>query len=187
MRRSFVVFFSLISLFVAIPFSTQAQVAPAAFGRRFVLNVGGEGSSVQPDYTGIQAAQTSPDRLYGFGAFVDADFTRWIQVEAEGRWAHWNAYKGITQNTYMIGPRVPIINDWKGLTPYGKFLIGWGSGSSWLTGRATVWSYGGGVDYRLPHTKFTLRCFDFEYQDWQIEGATPHPYAASVGLSYKVF
>lgn len=183
MKRSFVVFLGLV--FAAGFFSAQAQVVPSATGRRLVINAGGEGSVVQPDYAGQGVAQTSPNRLYGIGAYVDADFTRWIQVEAEGRWAHWNQYAGIAQNTYMIGPRVPIIQDWKGLTPYGKFLIGWGSGP-FLTGRATTWAYGGGVDYRLGHSKFTLRCFDFEYQDWRVT-PTLHPYEGSVGLSYKVF
>lgn len=185
MNRSFVVFLGLI--FAAGVFSAQAQVVPAATGRTLMVNAGGEGSFVQPDYAGNGHAQASPYRLYGIGAFVDADFTRFIQIEAEGRWSHWNQCDGIAENTYMIGPRVPIVEDWKGLTPYGKFLFGWGSGSAWLNGRAAAWAYGGGVDYHLRHTKFTVRCFDFEFQDWQITGTTPHPYVGSVGLSYKVF
>jgi len=183
MKRFLVVFFGLV--FAAGGFSAHAQVAPAATGRRLVINAGAEASAVQPDYAGEGVAQASPNKLVGIGAYVDADFTRWIQIEAEGRWAHWNQYAGIAQNTYMIGPRVPIIEDWKGLTPYGKFLIGWGSGP-FLTGRATTWAYGGGVDYHLRHSKFTLRCFDFEYQDWRV-APTLNPWAASVGLSYKVF
>lgn len=183
MKRSLVVFLGL--LFTAGFLTVHAQVVPAATGRRLVINAGGEGSGFQPDYAGQGVAQTSPNRLYGIGAYVDADFTRWIQIEAEGRWLHWNQYAGIAQNTYMIGPRVPIIDNWKGLTPYGKFLIGFGSGP-FLTGRATTWAYGGGVDYRLRHSKFTLRCFDFEYQDWRVT-PTLHPYGGSVGLSYKVF
>lgn len=147
------------------------------------VNVGGEGSAFQPDYAGQGVAQAGPNRLYGIGAYVDVDFTRWIQVEGEGRWLHWNQYAGIDQNTYMIGPRVPII-EFHRFTPYGKFLFGWASGS-FLTGRTTAFTYGGGVDYRLSH-KFTLRCFDFEYQDWRVT-PTLHPYGGSVGLSYKVF
>lgn len=183
MKRSFVVFLGLV--FAAGVFSAQAQVVPAATGRRLVVNAGGEASAVQPDYWGTGVAGASPYKLYGIGAYVDGDFTRWIQIEAEGRWSHWNQYAGIAQNTYMIGPRVPVIENWKGLTPYGKFLIGWGSGP-FLTGRATTWAYGGGVDYHLRHSKFTLRCFDFEYQDWRVT-PTLHPYEGSVGLSYKVF
>lgn len=183
MKRSLVVFLGLVC--VAGAFSAQAQVVPAATGRRLVINVGGEASAVQPDYTGTGVAQTSPNKLYGIGVYADADFTRWIQIEAEGRWAHFNKYSDIAENTYMIGPRVPIIDNWKGLTPYGKVLFGWSSGP-FLTGRATAWAYGGGVDYHLWHSKFTLRCFDFEYQNWSVT-PTLHPYEGSVGLSYKVF
>lgn len=181
MKRSFVVFFAFV--FLAGVVSARAQVNPSASGRQLVVNVGGEGSVFQPDYAGQGVAQSSPNHLYGFGAYVDADLTRWIQIEAEGRWLHWNSYAGITQNTYMIGPRVPV-GDFKGFIPYGKFLIGWGSGP-FLTGRTTVWTYGGGVDYRLGK-KFTVRCFDFEYQDWNVT-PTLHPYGGSVGLSYRVF
>lgn len=180
LRRSTVVLLSF--LLAAAAFSARAQVAPSATGRRLVVNAGGEGSLFQPDYAGQGVAQASPNHLYGIGAYVDADFTRWFQVEAEGRWLRWNQYAGIDQNSYMIGPRVPILEHGR-FTPYGKFLFGWGSGS-FLTGRATTWAYGGGLDYRL-NRKFTVRG-DFEYQEWRV---TPplHPYGESVGLSYRVF
>lgn len=182
MKRFVVVFLGLV--LTAGFFPARAQVAPAAIGRRLVVNAGGEFSSFQPDFAGERYAQHTQD-LYGIGAWVDADFTRWVQIEAEGRWLHWNKYASdIDQNTYMIGPRVPILDDFHGFTPYGKFLFGWGSGA-FLTGRTTTWAYGGGVDYRLGR-KFTVRCFDFEYQDWDVT-PTLHPYGYSVGLSYKVF
>lgn len=180
MKRSFVVFLGVV--LAAGVISARAQVVPAAVGRRLVINAGGEGSDFQPDYAGQGVAQTSPNRLYGIGGWVDADFTRWIQIEAEGRWLHWNQYAGIDENTYMIGPRVPI-HEFHRFTPYGKFLIGWGSGS-FLTGRTTAWAYGGGVDYRLSR-KFTARG-DYEFQDWRVTPAL-HPSGFSVGLSYKVF
>lgn len=183
MKRSLLVFFGLV--LAAGVFSAQAQVAPAATGRKLVVNAGVEGSAFQPDYAGQGVAQNSPNKLYGIGAYVDADFTRWIQIEAQGRWSRWNQYADVTQDTYMIGPRVPIIEDWKGLTPYGKFLIGWGSGP-FLTGRATAWAYGGGVDYHIRRSKFTVRCFDFEYQEWRVV-PTLNPYGGSIGISYKVF
>lgn len=180
MKRFCVAFLGFV--FAAGICSVQAQVAPSAVGRQLTVTAGGEASSYQPDYanTGV-AAHTQ--HLYGVSAYVDAEFTRWIQIEAEGRWLHWNQQYGVSENTYMIGPRVPIL-DYHGFTPYGKFLIGWGSGP-FLTGRTTAWAYGGGVDYRLSQ-KFTLRCFDFEYQDWWVT-PTLHPYGGSVGLSYRVF
>jgi hypothetical protein len=160
----------------------QAQVVPQATSGGFTLDAGGFGSIFQPDYAGEGIAQTSPNRLYGAGGYADARFSRWVQLEAEGRWLDFNEYLGINENTYLIGPRIPIVTYHK-LTPYGKVLIGMGSGS-FLTGHSFVVAYGGGVDYRLSR-RFTLRCFDFEYQQWQIT-PTLWPYGGSVGLSYRV-
>ena len=48
-------------------------------------------------------------------------------------------------------------------------------------------TYGGGVDYRLSR-KFTIRCADFEYQQWKINSAlTIWPYGLSADMSYKIF
>ncbi len=145
----------------------------------------------QPDYAGAGVAETSPNRLYGVGTYVDARFTRWVQIEAEGHWLRFNEYvppgstQGIGENTYMIGPRVPIV-DWHGLEPYGKVLFGWGSGTgNWLTGHAGNFAYGGGLDYRWKH-RLTIRAVDFEYQQWRVK-PTLWPYGGSVGLSYTIF
>jgi hypothetical protein len=103
--------------------AASAQVAPSAYHRGLSIHAGGEFSVFQPDYAGNGIAQTSTNRLYGIGAYVDAHFSRWLQIEGEGRWLRFNEYQNIGQNTYMIGPKVPIItfHRW---TPYGKFLIG---------------------------------------------------------------
>jgi hypothetical protein len=147
--------------------------------------VGAEGSVFQPDYAGQGFAQTSPNRLYGIGAYADARFSRWVQVEAEARWLRFNEYLGIGENTYLIGPRVPI-HTFHGWTPYGKVLFGWGSGTnSWLNGRAFNITYGAGVDYRLSR-KLTIRAADLEYQDWRVK-PTLWPYGGSAGISYTIF
>jgi hypothetical protein len=164
-------------------FSAHAQVVPSATSRSFTVDAGGLGSMFQPDYAGEGIAQTSPNRLYGVGAYVDARFSRWVQIEAEGRWLRFNQYLGIDENSYLIGPRIPI-KTFHRLTPYGKVLVGSGTGS-FLSGQSFVISYGGGVDYRLSR-KFTLRAFDFEYQQWNVT-PTLWPYGGSVGLSYKIF
>ncbi len=174
-------FFCLV--FAAGALSARAQVAPAARSRTFRLDAGGFGSAFQPDYAGQGIAQTSPNRLYGFGAYADARFSRWLAIEAEGRWLRFNKYQGIDENSYMIGPKVPI-HTFHGWTPYGKVLYGWGSGS-FLNGRASALAFGGGVDYRLTR-KLTLRAFDIEYQRWSV-APTLWPYGGSVGLSYRVF
>jgi opacity protein-like surface antigen len=181
MRR--LTLFALCLLFSASALSSFAQVRPAATRSGLSISAGAEGSVFQPDYDGNDVAATSPNRLYGVGAYVDFRFSRWVQIEAEGRWLHFNKYQGIDENTYLIGPKVPIgtFHHW---TPYGKVLFGVDSGS-FLTGRGSAFAYGGGVEYRL-NRKITIRPADFEYQQWRVN-PTLWPYGGSAGLSYTFF
>jgi hypothetical protein len=78
---------------------------------------------------------------------------------------------------------VPII-EYKRLKPYGKVLVGIGGGS-FLSGKVAGLAYGGGLDYRLSK-RFTLRAFDFEYQNWY-GGTGLIPYGGSAGISYRIF
>jgi hypothetical protein len=189
MNRSILALFCFAG-FLAVA-SAHAQVGPAANSRTLSVSAGALGSLAQPDYADQGVAQTSPNRLYGPGAFVDVHFSRWLQVEAEGRWLRFNQYylhglpPGNGENTYLIGPRIPI-GTFHRVTPYGKFLVGFGNGP-FLAGSTFVLSYGGGVDYRLTR-RFTLRAVDFEYQQWLINSSTTlSPYGGSVGISYKIF
>ena len=188
MKRLILAFFCIVLSSAAL--SARSQVEPSATARTLTVNAGGFGSVFQPDYAGNGIAQTSPNRLYGVGAYVDARFTRWVEIEAEGRWLHFNEYHGtfnnlpgISENTYLIGPRIGPYTFHK-LSPYGKVLVGLGT-SSYITSSTFAIAYGGGVDYRLTR-RFTLRCFDFEFQQWHVT-PTLYPYGGSVGLSYKIF
>ena len=182
--------------------SAHGQVVPSATERVFTVRAGAFASAFQPDFA-AGSAQTSPNRLYGIGGYVDARFSRWIQPELEVRFLRFNEYvqNGFTyqqsQNTYSIGERVPIINSFHKFTPYGKFLVGFGNGDFLQSGNALVLTYGGGVDYRL-NRKFTIRCADFEFQQWPVTSPSPipgqaassftiRPYGLSAGLSYRVF
>ncbi|MEI9968901.1 MAG: hypothetical protein WDM87_09840 [Terracidiphilus sp.] len=162
---------------------------PAATASTFHLSAGALGSLAQPDYEGTFEAATSPNRVYGPGAYVDVHFSRWVQLEAEGRWLRFNQFKpiylpqGNGESTYLIGPRIPI-GTFHRVTPYGKFLVGLGS-ASFISGDTFVLAYGGGVDVRLTR-RFTLRAVDFEYQQWHVT-PTLYPYGGSVGISYKIF
>jgi hypothetical protein len=170
-------------LLTSLASCAYGQVVPAAIGHAPTLTVGGFGSLFQPDYAGNGINQTSPNPLFGAGVYVDYKINRWVVVEGESTWGRFNQYIGITEDNYMIGPKVPI-KTFNRLTPYGKFMVGLGTGS-FLNGHTTVLALGGGLDYRL-NKRFTLRAFDFEYQDWLI---TPnlHPYGGSVGIGYKIF
>lgn len=180
MKRSFVFFLALLAGGLV---SARAQVAPAAFSRQFSVTVGGMGSAFQPDY--------GPNYLFGGGAFVDVAFSRWVQVEAEGRWLRLNQYENIWQDNYLIGPRVPIRRFWKA-TPYAKALIGAGTMNfqfNYANGKFTAIAYGGGVDVKLSN-RLSLRAIDVEYQEWPkwLEGQGQlFPYGASVGVSYRLF
>jgi hypothetical protein len=187
MNRSILAFFCFAGFLAVV--SAHAQVVPSATSRTFSVSAGAFGSMAQPDYGDQGFAQTSPNRLFGPGAFVDVHFSRWVQVEAEGRWLRFNQFylrglpPGNGESTYLIGPRIPIVTFHR-ISPYGKFLVGLGNGP-FLNGNTFVLGYGGGVDYRLTR-RFTLRAIDFEYQRW---GVTPtlYPYGGSVGISYKIF
>jgi hypothetical protein len=163
--------------------SARAQVVPAATRGQFELDAGGLFSVFQPDYAGFGIAQTSPNRLYGIGAYVDIKVTRWVQFEVEGRWNRFNPYLGITEDNYLAGYKLPI-HHFGRFTPYGKAMIGMGSGT-FLNGNATTYAFGGGVDYRLTR-KLSIRACDFEFQQWRVN-PTLMPYGGSVGIAYRVF
>jgi hypothetical protein len=187
MKRSILAFFCVVSSLAIV--SARAQVVPSATSHTLSVSAGALGSMFQPDYGDQGIAQTSPNRLYGPGAYVDVHFSRWVQIEAEGHWLRYNQYylggvpPGNGESTYLIGPRIPV-GTFHRVTPYGKFLVGLGTGS-FLTGDTFVLAYGGGVDYRLTR-RFTLRAIDFEYEQWRVT-PTLYPYGGSVGISYKIF
>jgi hypothetical protein len=177
-----------------------AQVVYSGTGRQVSITAGGMVSGFQPDFANewtssstcfycIPVAQASNQPLIGVGAYVDVRLRRWVQFEAEGRWSRWNAFQGITQDNYLIGPRLPVYRFWKA-TVYGKALGGiakmnFGPGIG--TGQYTDVAFGGGMDIRLTK-KISLRAVDAEYQYWpNWEGSKLKPYGASVGMSYKIF
>ncbi len=189
MRRLAVIVFS--SLLCAVAMTSQAQVTPTAYRGQLSLTAGGLGSYFQPNYAGGGIPQASPYRLFGMGVYADFKFTRWIQIEGEARWLRYNSYVNITQDNYLIGPRVPIHRFRRlGATPYGKALFGMGRMTfeyNQAYGHFTDVAFGGGVDLQVTK-RISIRPFDFEYQLWPnwING-TLKPYGASAGIGYRVF
>jgi hypothetical protein len=190
MRRT--IFAWLCLLLATGALSARAQVVPAATARRFSLTGGGLVSAFQPDYAGGGVAETSPNRLYGIGAFVDVRFTHWVQLEAEGRWLRFNQYVDINEDNYLIGPRLPIqkLHFWRA-TPYGKFLAGYGRMNfeyNTAYGHFTDLAFGGGLDVKLTK-RINVRAIDFEDQLWPkwVNNHSLMPYGLSAGLSYRVF
>ena len=173
----------------------RAQVEPTATGSEFQLTAGVLGSALQPDFPSencyinpaASCVGTSPNRVYGFGTYVDVRLSRWFQPEAEARWSRANIDgNDNAEDTYLFGPRVPIHTfHWMHATPYGKFLIGPGRAGFLDPHTTLAIAYGGGLDLRVTK-HFTLRAFDFEYQQWRVN-PTLFPYEGSVGLSYRIF
>ena len=185
-------------LFAAAAAAASAQAVPSADINRFSITLGATASAFQPDFAGNWAlgtnglyypvAQSSNYPLIGPGAYVDVKFTRWVQLEAEGRWLRCHRYQDIHEDNYLIGPRVPVYQFWKA-TVYGKALGGFsrmdlGYG---YHGSFTALAFGGGMDVRLTK-RISIRAFDAEYQYWPSWGnSTISPYGASAGVSYKIF
>jgi hypothetical protein len=185
MKRSLA---ALFVLSIAACASGRAQVVPSGEGSGFQLSVGALGSVLQPDFSYSNGLGTSPNRVYGVGTYVDVRLSRWIQPEVEARWSEFNTQgEGNREDTYLGGLRVPIhIFHKMHAAPYGKFLLGWGRGSGFLTPPTTLaMVYGGGLDLRVTK-HITLRAIDFEYQQWRVT-PTLFPYEGSVGLSYRIF
>jgi hypothetical protein len=196
MRRSIVVLFSI--LLAAGAVCLQAQVVPTAFARPFSLTVGGTASIYQPDFAGewetqspwLPIAQSSTQPLFGAGAYVDMRLTRWVQLEAEGHWQHFNQFAGISQDNYLAGPRLPIYH-FREATVYGKALGGlsemtFGNGVHGHYPYGTL-AFGGGMDGKLTK-RISLRAFDVEYQYWPSwNNSTLSPYGVSAGVGYRIF
>jgi len=177
----FAFFLSIIVMLGAGSPSLRAQVVPSALRSPISLTVGGTTSVFDPDYI--------PTKLVGLGAYVDVNLFRGIGVEGEGRWQRFHEYQGISQDNYLIGPRVQLRHFWRA-RPYVKALGGFSNMNfedGIGTGRFTTFAFGGGVDIHLTR-RWTVRAIDAEYQYWpSFLSVTLSPYGASAGISYRVF
>ena len=160
---------------------SEAQSAPAAFKEPFTLDLGGTVSVFDPDYV--------PNKLVGVGGYLDLNVFHGVGVEAEGRWQRWHTYEDITQDNYLIGPRIKIKHFWK-TQPYVKVLGGFTHMNfeyGYATGRFTTIAMGGGVDIHLSR-RWSVRAADFEYQEWPtFLSSSLSPYGVSSGISYRIF
>ncbi|MGD0548552.1 MAG: outer membrane beta-barrel protein [Terracidiphilus sp.] len=192
-----------------IAVAAHAQVASSATSRQFSVTAGGMASIFQPDFEGDwqppnPVAHASPYPLIGAGAYVDVKLSRWVQLEAEGRWLRFNQYGGINQDSYiqnggisqdnyLIGPRLPLFHFWrssvyaKALGGGSKMNFGLFLGKPTGHGSFTALAFGGGMDVKLTK-RLSLRALDVEYQYWPLwSNSTLSPYGASVGMGYRIF
>lgn len=178
----FLLFLTLLS-----PLMAKAQTVPDAYAGPFNVYAGGFGSAFSSDFT---PGTLTP--LYGAGTYLDIQFRKWFQLEAEVRWLTFNPYIYTgSQINYSVGPRVPIHRFGK-FNTYGKFLItdtkvSYPDGFGY--GHFLDYTMGGGADVQLSR-RFRLRAIDFEYHYLPYyNGATPtlQPMGISVGLAYRLY
>ena len=159
----------------------QGQAVPTATGPGSRLSLGVLASGFEADYG---------KRLIGGGAvYVDANLTPFLGLEAEGRTLRLNEEAGVSQSTFLAGPR--LILRPHALAPYAKVLAGLGAFRfpyGYANGRYFVLAPGAGVDWRLANTGVKLRLIDFEYQSWpQFTYGQLHPYGVSAGISISLW
>lgn len=154
-----------------------AQAVPTATGPGGRLSLGIAGSAFQADY--------GKRYIGGAAAYIDANLTPHLGLEAEARTLHFHEEAGIRQTTYLAGPRFTLRPH--ALAPYAKVLVGMGQFHypyGYADGRYFVVAPGAGVDLRLARSGIKLRLIDFEYQDWpQFTFGQLHPYGISAGVS----
>lgn len=181
--RKFLPALSFLAVFPFVTGSTplHAQVVPAGFHSPLQLTVGGMVSGFKPDYTA--------HKLGGVGAYVDLNIFHGIGVEAEGRWQRFNEFRSISQDNYLIGPRVKVLHIWRA-QPYAKALFGFSNMNfedGFASGRFTTIAIGGGVDLKVTR-RWSVRALDVEYQKWpDFLGSSLSPYGASAGIGYRIF
>src|SRR5450631_1619730 len=108
----FSLFFCFASLLVVVP-SLNAQAVYTA-EQKTRIQAGGGIAILQPDYT--------LGNVIGFSGWADYDFSKWVGVEFSAHLGEFITPGDITENSYMIGPRVTYRRH--KFTVYGKALVG---------------------------------------------------------------
>ncbi len=183
-----------VSLLISVP--SIAQTSPSAEGPGVTVWVGASVSMFNPDYG---CKNNSPfscwgNQLIGFGPYVDTNsfLLGRIGAEGEARFLRWHGPVGLTEDTFMGGPRVRLWHH-RALHATAKFLIGEArlnvSNNGVGTGNYFAYAPGGAVDYRVSR-RLAAR-LDYEYQKWPTfrgasgnKGLTPNGF--SVGVSYAI-
>ncbi len=155
----------------------HAQAVPTATGPGGRLTLGVLASGYQADFGKRDIA--------GGALFGDANLTMHIGLEAEARTLRYHEEAGVSQATYLAGPRLPLRSH--ALAPYVKVLGGVGVFHfpyGYATGHYFVVAPGAGIDYQVGNSGLKLRLIDFEYQSWpQFTYGQLHPYGLSAGVS----
>ena len=159
----------------------SAQAIETADGPGSYVQVGGSGS--------VFAIQYGQRDLGGAAAFVDTHLYRRIGAEVELRTLSFHQDEGVHQTTYLAGPKISLMP--YNFRPYVKLLAGRGEfyfPFGYAKGSYFVMAAGGGVDWRIHHSRLTLRLIDVEFQDWPgFTFGAIKPYGIGSGVAVRVF
>jgi hypothetical protein len=173
----------------------SAQSFPSAEGPRLTVSAGAEISLFNPDYG---CKDNSPfmcfgQQLLGVAPFVDANhlFFQRLGAEGEARFLHWRGPGGgLTESSYMAGPRVGLIGFRRSIYLSAKVLVGSANINipKSAAGNGTHLAYAPGAVAEFKVTRRLTARVDYEYQIWPnfigSGGLTPNGF--SLGLSYMI-
>jgi opacity protein-like surface antigen len=132
-------------------------------------------------------------QLLGVAPFVDANQLLFHRLGAEGeaRFLHWRGPgAGLTESTYLAGPRFALISFKHSIGLSGKFLVGSANihVPNDAAGNGTHFAYAPGAVAEFKVSRRLTARVDYEYQIWRNfignGGLTPNGF--SFGLSYMI-
>jgi len=193
MRKTF--FLVAASILLSVPLA--AQTIPAAEGPGITFWIGASVSFFNPDYGCDSNVPFTcwEHQLIGLGPYVDTNsfLLGRIGAEGEARFLLWHGPQGMTQNSYLGGPRVRLFRH-KGWQFSGKFLFGLAHldvpSPQVGSGNYFAFAPGAAFDYRVAR-RLSAR-FDYEYQRWpgfksqSGGGGGLTPNGVSIGFSYAL-
>jgi hypothetical protein len=148
----------------------HAQSSQAAERSPVSIWVGGQFSTFNPDWGCESNSPFACTQLMGIGTFGDFNhlFYSRLGAEAEGRFLHWKGpHQGLSEDTYLFGPRVVLFRIRNSFVLNAKFLLGGGhinvpAGPG--TGSSFVYAPGATGEFRLSR-RWAAK-IDYEYQKW---------------------
>jgi hypothetical protein len=173
---------------------TLALVATLTAAAHAQANYAGTGPgsyvSLGATFSGFESGQYGKTLLTGGSLYLDANLYRRIGVEAEARALNHGSIEGIRETSYLVGPKISFKP--RRFRPYAKFLVGRGDFRfpfGYAYGKYFLMAPGGGIDWRVHHSRVSLRLVDVEYQIWPDfkPFGELSPFGASAGLSFQLF
>lgn len=173
--------FAAVALTITAAGTATGQAKPAGVGPGLYTTVGIAGSVYRSDYGKLT--------FFAPTIYIDANIHRYVGVEAEARFLRYGGKNGVTQDTYLIGPKYSFKPE--GWVPYVKMPVGLGRMKfpyDLATGNYFVLAPGGGLEYWTHNDNIHIRVVDVEYQMWpQFTFGTLHPYGVSAGVSFRIW